>query len=118
MLKLESVRDGKPWDDVDCDSNKDVALLKKIFLRTLNTSKRTEHIDFLDLDESVLNPKKNLFSGSDSKYAEVVVNPEDEEKEQEHCSLQEKLDNELKELNKRLEQKGIHIISYNFIMFL
>jgi hypothetical protein len=34
-------------------------------------------------------------------------NFEDEEKELEHCSLQEKLDNELKELDKRLEQKEV-----------
>ncbi|CAH1454168.1 unnamed protein product [Lactuca virosa] len=117
LLKLESARDGKPWDENNCDSNKDVGLLKTYVskiqelegelmrTRRLNTSKRTELIDFLDLDETVLNPKSNLFPGSDSKPAEVAGNPEDEEKELEHCSLQEKLDNELKELDKKLEQK-------------
>ncbi|XP_023750470.1 kinesin-like protein KIN-4C [Lactuca sativa] len=117
LLKLESARDGKPWDENNCDSNKDVGLLKTYVskiqelegelmrTRRSNTSKRTELIDFLDLDESVLNPKSNLFPGSDSKPAEDAGNPEDEEKELEHCSLQEKLDNELKELDKKLEQK-------------
>ncbi|KAL4566073.1 hypothetical protein LXL04_030183 [Taraxacum kok-saghyz] len=117
LLKLESARDGKPWNETDSDSNKDVSLLKSYVskiqelegelmrVRRSNTSKRTELIDFLDLDESVLNPKSGLFPGPDSKAADVVANPEDEEKELEHCSLQEKLDNELKELDKRLEQK-------------
>lgn len=35
----------------------------------------------------------------DSKAAEVIGNPEDEEKELEHCSLQENFDNEFKELD-------------------
>ena len=34
---------------------------------------------------------------------------EDNEKELEHSSLQEKLDRELKELDKRLEQKEVYI---------
>ncbi|KAI3788023.1 hypothetical protein L2E82_00618 [Cichorium intybus] len=34
-----------------------------------------------------------------------VANPEDEEKDVQHCSLREKLENELKELDKILEQK-------------
>lgn len=33
----------------------------------------------------------------------------DDEKEQEHSSVQEKLDRELKELDKRLEQKEVRI---------
>nr|GEV02475.1 kinesin-like protein KIN-4C [Tanacetum cinerariifolium] len=116
LLKIESARDGKPWDEIDCDSNKDVDVLKSYksriqqlegdLLRSkrLNTSKRTE-IDYLDLDDHALHPKTSLFPESDSKTAEAVDNFEVEEKELEHCSLQEKLDNELKELDKRLEQK-------------
>ncbi|KAL4556728.1 hypothetical protein LXL04_034885 [Taraxacum kok-saghyz] len=60
---------------------------------------------FPNLDESVLNLKSFLFPGPDSKAADVVANPEDEEKELQHCSLQEKLDNELKELDKCLNYK-------------
>lgn len=114
LLQLESARDGKPFD---CDSNQSVDLLKTyvlkvqelegelLRLRRLNTSKRNELIDYLDLDDNVLHPKSGLFPGSNSKAAEVAGDPEDEEKELEHCSLQEKLDNELKELDRRLEQK-------------
>ncbi|KAJ0571875.1 putative plus-end-directed kinesin ATPase [Helianthus annuus] len=117
LLKIESARDGKPWDEIDCDSNKDVDLLKTyvskvqelegelLRLRRLNTSKRSELIDYMDLDDTVLNPKSNLFPESDLKSTEVAGDSEDEVKELEHCSLQEKLDNELKELDKRLEQK-------------
>ncbi|XP_024976973.1 kinesin-like protein KIN-4C [Cynara cardunculus var. scolymus] len=117
LLKIESARDGKPWDEIDCDSNQDMDLLKTyvskiqelegelLRLRRLNTSKRSELIDYLDLDDNVLHPKSGLFPESDSKGAEVVGDSEDEEKELEHCSLQEKLDNELKELDKKLEQK-------------
>ncbi|KAI3672531.1 hypothetical protein L6452_38620 [Arctium lappa] len=117
LLKIESARDGKPWDEIDCDSNQDVDLLKTyaskiqelegelLHMRRLNTSKRSELIDYLDLDDNVLHPKSGLFPESDSKGAEVVGDSEDEEKEIEHCSLQEKLDNELKELDKKLEQK-------------
>nr|XP_043640176.1 kinesin-like protein KIN-4C [Erigeron canadensis] len=114
LLKLESARDGKPWDVIDCDSNQDMDLLKTyvskiqdlegelLRLRKLNTSKRNELIDYLDLEDNVLHPQSSLFPESDSK---VPGDSEDEEKELEHCSLQEKLDNELKELDKRLEQK-------------
>ncbi|KAL4556753.1 hypothetical protein LXL04_034912 [Taraxacum kok-saghyz] len=66
---------------------------------------------FPNLDESVLNPKSGLFPGPDSKAADVVANPEDEEKELQHCSLQEKLDNELKELDKSSKQEQISILS-------
>lgn len=39
---------------------------------------------------------------------------EDEEKEREHSSLQEMLDKELKELDKRLEEKEV----YTFLAYL
>nr|GEW19667.1 kinesin-like protein KIN-4C [Tanacetum cinerariifolium] len=116
LLKIESAHDGKPWDEIDCDSIKDVDVLKSYksriqelegdLLRSkrLNTSKRSE-IDYLDLDDNALHPKSCLFLEADSKTAEAVDNFEDADKEPEHCSLQEKLDNEFKELDKRLEQK-------------
>ncbi|KAL4556772.1 hypothetical protein LXL04_034931 [Taraxacum kok-saghyz] len=84
LLKLESACDGKPWNETDSDSNKDVSLLKSYVskiqelegelmrMRRSNTSKRTKLIDFLDLDESVLNPKIGLIPGPDSKAADVV----------------------------------------------
>ncbi|KAK1406714.1 hypothetical protein QVD17_38322 [Tagetes erecta] len=117
LLKIESAREGKPWDEIDCDSNKDMTLLKTyvskvqelegelLRLRRLNTSKRNELLEFMDLDDSVIHPKSGLFPESDLKAAEVAGDSEVEVKELEHCSLQEKLDSELKELDKRLEQK-------------
>ncbi|PWA91804.1 Kinesin, motor domain-containing protein [Artemisia annua] len=72
--------------------------------KRLNSSKRSE-TDYLDLDGNALHQKSCLFPVLDSETTEVVDNFEDEEKEVEHCSLQEKLDDELKELDKRLEQK-------------
>ncbi|KAL4583335.1 hypothetical protein LXL04_007905 [Taraxacum kok-saghyz] len=45
---------------------------KLMRMRRSNTSKCTELIDFLDLDESVLIPKTGLFPEPDSKAADVV----------------------------------------------
>ncbi|KAI7731992.1 hypothetical protein M8C21_030180 [Ambrosia artemisiifolia] len=84
LLKLESARDGKPWDEIDSDSNKDADLLKTyvtkvqelegelLRLRRINTSKRSELIDYMDLDDNVLHPKSSLFPESDLKAAEVA----------------------------------------------
>ncbi|PWA47531.1 Kinesin, motor domain-containing protein [Artemisia annua] len=76
--------------------------------KRLNSSKRSE-TDYLDLDGNALHQKSCLFPVLDSETTEVVDNFEDEEKEVEHCSLQEKLDDELKELDKRLEQKEVNV---------
>lgn len=48
-------------------------------------------------------------------YADEI---EDDEKELEHSSLQEKLDMELKELDKKLEQKEVKIIIFCVILSL
>jgi hypothetical protein len=48
-------------------------------------------------------------------YADEI---EDDEKELEHSSLQEKLDMELKELDKKLEQKEVRIIIFCVILSL
>lgn len=83
LLKIESARDGKPWDEIDCDSNKEVDVLKSYKSRIqeleadllgskrFNSSKRSE-IDYLDLDDNALHPKSCLFPVSDSKTAEAV----------------------------------------------
>ncbi|XP_076899568.1 kinesin-like protein KIN-4C isoform X2 [Bidens hawaiensis] len=124
LLKLESAREGKSFDDIDSDSNKDVDLLKTyavkvqelegelLRLRRLNTSKRSELIDYMDLDDNVLHPKTSLFPESDLKGADISGDSEVEVKELEHSSLQEKLDSELKELDKRLEQKEAEMKRY------
>lgn len=53
--------------------------------------------------------KENEISNS---YADEI---EDDEKELEHSSIQEKLDMELKELDKKLEQKEVKLIIILFI---
>lgn len=53
--------------------------------------------------------KENEISNS---YADEI---EDDEKELEHSSIQEKLDMELKELDKKLEQKEVKLIIFLFI---
>jgi kinesin family protein 4/21/27 len=42
-------------------------------------------------------------------YNLITDDMEDDEKELEHSSLQEKLDKELKELDKKLEQKEVRV---------
>ncbi|KAJ0085394.1 hypothetical protein Patl1_08660 [Pistacia atlantica] len=162
VIQIESARNGKSWDEIDCNSTKDFDLLKtyvsKIqelegeLLRVKNSysSKRSRTADCVEFDDdgfrskNVLFPCLNEFSSDcDTKavdisgkiwvalmhyiidfgipisirrgsctniwrlrsfkiYADEI---EDEEKELEHSSLQEKLDKELKELDRKLEQK-------------
>lgn len=40
-------------------------------LRRLNTSERSELIDYMDLDDNVLHPKTSLFPESDLKGADI-----------------------------------------------
>ncbi|TXG52671.1 hypothetical protein EZV62_021840 [Acer yangbiense] len=124
VLKIESARNGKSWDEIDCTSNEGSDLLKtyvsKIqelegeLLRVKNSHnlKRSRALDCVDTDDdgfqskNVLFPCLNEFSSEcDTKAVDIPGDIEDEEKELEHSSLQEKLDRELKELDKKLEQK-------------
>ncbi|XAR62078.1 Plus-end-directed kinesin ATPase [Bertholletia excelsa] len=119
IMKLESVRNGKSWDDIDSNSDKEFDLLKKhvsriqelegelLRLQNFSGSKDAKHteyvVDRLGLSDDGLQSKnsflRNLHDLSSGCGAE------DEVKELEHSSLQEKLDKELKELDKKLEQK-------------
>ncbi|KAL3504870.1 hypothetical protein ACH5RR_034711 [Cinchona calisaya] len=118
IMKLESARSGKSWDEVDSDSNQDFDLVKGYISkiqelegellrrsRSSNNSRRTELVHYVGLDDSGLHSQDNCFVESEVKAADLSGEFEDEEKEREHSSLQEKLDTELKELDKRLEQK-------------
>ncbi|KAH7524747.1 hypothetical protein FEM48_Zijuj06G0152200 [Ziziphus jujuba var. spinosa] len=129
VMKIELARNGKSWDEVDSNLDQDCDLLKtyvaKIHdlegevLRLKNlSSKRSRVVDCLDSDDDDFRPKSTLFpctseysSDYDLKAGDIsgLAFHEDEiaddEKEQEHSSVQEKLDRELKELDKRLEQK-------------
>ncbi|XP_058069337.1 kinesin-like protein KIN-4C isoform X2 [Magnolia sinica] len=81
-------------------------------LRGLNGSKRNSLMDCFDLEDDGLRPKEAHLAGlydfsplGDDKAIEISGDAEVVEKELEHSSLQDKLDKELQELDKRLEQK-------------
>ncbi|KAL7180929.1 hypothetical protein ACSBR1_039900 [Camellia fascicularis] len=128
VMKIESARNGKSWDKIDSNSDQDFDLVKTyvskiqelegqlLHLQNLNSSKESKHsvfvVDCLELDDNGLHSKNSystsiheLSSGSDIKDVNINGKVEDEMKELEHSSLQETLDRELKELDKKLEQK-------------
>ncbi|KAL7163170.1 hypothetical protein ACSBR2_039297 [Camellia fascicularis] len=130
VMKIESARNGKSWDKIDSNSDQDFDLVKTyvskiqelegqlLHLQNLNSSKESKHsvfvVDCLELDDNGLHSKNSystsiheLSSGSDIKDVNINGKVEDEMKELEHSSLQETLDRELKELDKKLEQKEL-----------
>ncbi|KAJ6930352.1 kinesin-like protein KIN-4C [Populus alba x Populus x berolinensis] len=124
IMQIESARNGKSWDEIDSSINQDYELVKMyvskiqelegelLHLKNLSTSKRNQFVDYLDSDDerfrskdALLQSLNELSSNSDTKSTDISDEVEDEEKELEHSSLQEKLDRELKELDRKLEQK-------------
>ncbi|GLU16082.1 hypothetical protein SLE2022_325320 [Rubroshorea leprosula] len=123
IMKIESAKNGKSWDEIDSNQNQDTDLLKTyvskiqelegelLCTRRLNSSKRSRFSDCVDSDDEGFHPKNALFScvnelSSDCETKGMDISEiEDNEKELEHSTLQEKLDRELKELDKKLEQK-------------
>ncbi|KAF5192769.1 Kinesin, partial [Thalictrum thalictroides] len=125
LLKIESARNGKSWDEIDSgDTNQDSDIVKSYVskiqelegqLMRLQSSSDIKHNDFsdcLDLEDDVLHPRNayastlhNFPLGGDDKEVEGPGEIDVVEKELEHSSLQDKLDRELQELDKRLEQK-------------
>ncbi|KAM6543174.1 hypothetical protein CsatB_007621 [Cannabis sativa] len=121
-MKIEMARNGKSWDEVELHSEQEHDLLKNYVskiqelegeLLQLKNSNNRKHglIDCADLDDdefrskNVLFPCGNEYSDYDCKIGDIAADIVDHEKEQEHSSVQEKLDRELKELDKELEQK-------------
>uniref|UniRef100_A0A162AE08 Kinesin motor domain-containing protein n=1 Tax=Daucus carota subsp. sativus TaxID=79200 RepID=A0A162AE08_DAUCS len=118
IMKLELARSGRSWEEIDADPNqRDIGLVKnyvtkiqelegELFrLQKSNTSKHHELADYLKLDVVGYAPKKSLFDQSDTEATDTDGEAEVDVKELEHSSIQEKLDMELKELDKKLEQK-------------
>ncbi|ONI35368.1 hypothetical protein PRUPE_1G532000 [Prunus persica] len=124
VMKIESARSGKSWDEIDSNSVQDYDLLKgyvskiqelegELFcLKNLNNSKPKRILDCVESDDDGFHSKNILFptineysSDYDTKAGDIPDEIEDHEKEQEYSSLQEKFDRELKELDKALEQK-------------
>ncbi|MBA0659321.1 hypothetical protein Goklo_011469, partial [Gossypium klotzschianum] len=114
IMQIESVRNGKSWEEVDSNQNQDLNLMKTyvlkiqelegelIRLKSVNSSKRSRFSDCVDSDDDGTS-KNSLFSSENGYLSSDEI--EDNQAELEHTSLQEKLDKELKELDKRLEQK-------------
>ncbi|KAJ8440068.1 hypothetical protein Cgig2_025267 [Carnegiea gigantea] len=121
ILKLEAARGGKSWDEIESDRNQGVDLVKTyvskiqelegelVRLQSLNSLKRDGFPDSFDTDEEILLSKNacyvNLNELSSLSDPNELPDDESDEKEREHSSLQERLDRELKELDKKLEQK-------------
>ncbi|KAH6816991.1 P-loop containing nucleoside triphosphate hydrolases superfamily protein [Perilla frutescens var. frutescens] len=116
LMQIESIQNGNPLDEIVGKSDKDFDLVKSyltriqelegelVRIRSSNHLRHGNFEDFLD-SENDGSHSKNLFMDSDIKTEETDDVAEDVEKELEHSSIQEQLDRELKELDKRLEQK-------------
>ncbi|KAL9330001.1 hypothetical protein ACSQ67_005004 [Phaseolus vulgaris] len=116
VLTIESIRNGKSWDEIDSNSNQDYALLKSyvskiqdlegelLRLKTSNATNSSRFVDCFDSDDDGYGSKHALFAPDEL---------EDDENELEHSSIQEKLDKELKELDKTLEQKEAEMKLYS-----
>nr|KJB64148.1 hypothetical protein B456_010G034800 [Gossypium raimondii] len=116
IMKIELVRNGKSWDEIEFNQNQDFDLMKTYLLKiqelegemirvkSLSSSKCKRISDCIDEDEDEDETSKDLlFSSGNDYFSSDEI--EDNEKELEHSTLQEKLDLELMELDKRLEQK-------------
>ncbi|KAF6143479.1 hypothetical protein GIB67_029648 [Kingdonia uniflora] len=122
IMIIESARSGKSWDEIDSsDAKQDYDLVKSYvskiqglegeLLRLQSLNNNTHHNDFLDcidLEDDALrsrNAYHDFSSGCDAKAVDSSGDVEEVVKELEHSSLQDKMDKELQELDKRLEQK-------------
>ncbi|CAN1340973.1 Kinesin-like protein KIN-4C [Linum perenne] len=118
IMQIESIRNGKSWDEIDAASDQDADLVRSYvsriqdlegeLLRIKNSKlKHTRFVDCVDSDDEGLHSGPGLFPPTDgfSSMSDTKYEAEVEEKELEHSSMQERLDRELKELDRRLEQK-------------
>ncbi|CAA6667527.1 unnamed protein product [Spirodela intermedia] len=106
---------GKPWNEIDSsDQMQEVDLVRNyvskiqdleaelLRLQNFSSSGRNDFIDVLDLDDdddlSSKDAIRDLSCTSDGKSADLPGDIESDEKEQEHSTMQERFDKELKEL--------------------
>ncbi|KAI5404492.1 Kinesin-like protein KIN-4C, variant 3 [Lathyrus oleraceus] len=131
ILKIESVRNGNSWDEVDSNSNQDYDLVKSyvskiqilerelLRLKSPKSMSSSHLVECADYDDDEYGLKDALFNHGDefpsdcNAKAGELPDMEDDEKELEHSSLQEKLDKELKELDRNLEQKEAEMKLYS-----
>ncbi|KAL3830389.1 hypothetical protein ACJIZ3_019191 [Penstemon smallii] len=117
IMKIESAQNGVPLDEIDTKSDKDFGMVKSYItkiqelemelLRMRNSKhvRRDGYAFNLTLEDDGIHSGSSDVMDSDINIVEKEDEVEDVEKELEHSSLQEKLDMELKELDKKLEQK-------------
>ncbi|KAG6392989.1 hypothetical protein SASPL_147219 [Salvia splendens] len=116
VILVESIRNGNPIDEFNDKSDKDFDLVKSyvtkiqkleselVRLRSSSHLRHGNSDDFLYSEDDGTH-SRNLFMDVDIRSEETDVVVEDVEKELEHSSIQEQLDRELQELDKKLEQK-------------
>ncbi|KAK8921291.1 Kinesin-like protein FLA10 [Platanthera zijinensis] len=119
ILKIELARSGKPWDEID-----HMEMTQKLDLLSGYVSRIQELETELLQYQNSYNPSQSGFMDSvrtendpilpclddlghvpDGRGINDSNEVEEDEKEREHSSLQDRLDKELKELDKKLEQK-------------
>ncbi|PKU64923.1 kinesin-like protein KIN-4C [Dendrobium catenatum] len=118
ILKIESARNGKSWDEIDCVENTQnldlligyasrIQELETELVRAQNSCNPSQSgfMDCLGLEKEQFFP--NLHGLECIPDGRTIESSEAEydEKEREHSSLQDRLDKELHELDKRLELK-------------
>ncbi|XP_054788474.1 kinesin-like protein KIN-4C isoform X2 [Prosopis cineraria] len=133
IMKVESIRNGKSWDEIESNSTQDYDLVKSyvskiqelerelLRLKSLNNKKSSRYVDWIDEDDDGFRSKNAVFAcgggyspDCDAKAVDILDDDtEDDAKELEHSSLQQKLDMELKELDKKLEQKEAEMKRFN-----
>ncbi|KAK4757935.1 hypothetical protein SAY87_019236 [Trapa incisa] len=123
IMQIESARNGKSWDDIDIYSDKEYDLINNYvskiqelegeLLRLQNVPNLQHHVtECTDSDVDGLNVMDESFTclnelSSHPSVKDLHISDDScvKEKEMEHSDLQEKLGNELKELDQKLEEK-------------
>ncbi|XP_047329146.1 kinesin-like protein KIN-4C [Impatiens glandulifera] len=134
IMKIESARNGKTWDEIDINQDQDLDLLKthvgkiqeleREVLRLKNTVQSNElrhhKSDSFEFDNYEIDSRDSSFldiseysSGSYLKNLAIEGEADYEEKQKEHSFLQQKLDKELKDLDQKLEQKEVEMEQFN-----
>ncbi|KAG5412180.1 hypothetical protein IGI04_008499 [Brassica rapa subsp. trilocularis] len=130
ILTIESVRSGKSLDEIETSQYEDAGLINNyvskiqelegelLHVKNLNPTncQYSDSIDPFDdgpRSSNVLFPSSNELADCEDSVIDVIDESEFQEKELEHCSVQEKLDMELKELDKRLQEKEAEMKSHS-----
>ncbi|XP_068655953.1 kinesin-like protein KIN-4C [Aristolochia californica] len=119
MMKIQSAKMGKSWEEIDdIDRNQDTNLLRNYVakiqelegelyrLQSFSNSNKNSLIGCLELEEEELHSKESFCPSLSDELDEA-------EKEREHSSIQDKLDKELQELDKRLELKEAQMKNFS-----